>query len=53
MPIAKIEVCRSHPPEMVAALIEAVYQAQIEALKGCTRASWVNWGCLAFKHRTS
>jgi len=33
MPIAKIEVCRSHPPERVAALIEAVYQAQIEALK--------------------
>ena len=33
MPIAKIEVCRSHPPEMVSALIEAVYQAQIEALK--------------------
>ena len=33
MPIAKIEVCRSHPPETVAALIEAVYQAQIEALK--------------------
>jgi phenylpyruvate tautomerase PptA (4-oxalocrotonate tautomerase family) len=33
MPIAKIEVCRSRPPEEVAALIEAVYQAQLEALK--------------------
>lgn len=33
MPIAKIEVCRSHSPERFAALIEAVYQAQIEALK--------------------
>jgi phenylpyruvate tautomerase PptA (4-oxalocrotonate tautomerase family) len=33
MPIAKIEVCRSHSPETVAALIEAVYQAQMEALK--------------------
>jgi phenylpyruvate tautomerase PptA (4-oxalocrotonate tautomerase family) len=33
MPIAKIEVCRSRPPEQVAALIEAVYQAQLEALK--------------------
>ena len=33
MPIAKIEVCRSHSPERVAALIEAVYQAQIDALK--------------------
>ncbi len=33
MPIAKIEVCRSRPPEAVAALIEAVYQAQLEALK--------------------
>lgn len=33
MPIAKIEVCRTHPPERVAALIEAVHLAQIEALK--------------------
>jgi phenylpyruvate tautomerase PptA (4-oxalocrotonate tautomerase family) len=33
MPIAKIEVCRSRPPEEVARLIEAVYQAQREALK--------------------
>lgn len=33
MPIAKIEVCRSRPPAEVAALIEAVYQAQLEALK--------------------
>lgn len=33
MPIAKIEVCRSRPPEEVAALIEAVYQAQLEALR--------------------
>jgi len=33
MPIAKIEVCRTRPPEQVAALIEAVYQAQLEALK--------------------
>jgi phenylpyruvate tautomerase PptA (4-oxalocrotonate tautomerase family) len=33
MPIAKIEVCRSRPPEEVQAFIEAVYQAQREALK--------------------
>jgi phenylpyruvate tautomerase PptA (4-oxalocrotonate tautomerase family) len=33
MPIAKIEVCRTRPPEQVSALIEAVYEAQLEALK--------------------
>lgn len=33
MPIAKIEVCRTHPPVMVEAMIDAVYRAQIEALK--------------------
>ena len=33
MPIAKIEVCRSRPAEQVQALIDAVYQAQLEALK--------------------
>ncbi|MBS1197272.1 MAG: tautomerase family protein [Proteobacteria bacterium] len=33
MPLAKIEVRRSHPPETVQALIEAVYLAQREALK--------------------
>ncbi len=33
MPYAKIEVPRSHPPAEVAALIEAVYHAQREALK--------------------
>jgi len=33
MPIAKIEVCRYRPPEQVAAMIDAVYQAQREALK--------------------
>ncbi len=33
MPVAKIEVCRTHPPEMVQAMIDAVYRAQIEALK--------------------
>jgi len=33
MPIAKIEVCRTRPIEQVAALIDAVYQAQLEALK--------------------
>jgi phenylpyruvate tautomerase PptA (4-oxalocrotonate tautomerase family) len=33
MPIAKIEVCRPRPAEEVAALIEAVYLAQREALK--------------------
>ena len=33
MPIAKIEVCRSHPADVVKALIDAVYRAQIIALK--------------------
>lgn len=33
MPIAKIEVCRPRPAEQVHALIDAVYQAQLEALK--------------------
>lgn len=33
MPIAKIEVCRTRPAPEVSALIEAVYQAQREALK--------------------
>lgn len=33
MPVAKIEVCRSREPAEVAALIDAVYQAQREALK--------------------
>ena len=33
MPIVKIEVCRSRPAEQVSALIEAVYQAQLIALK--------------------
>jgi hypothetical protein len=33
MPIARIEVRRSRSPEEVQALIEAVYQAQREALK--------------------
>jgi len=33
MPIVKIEVCRTRPPEQVSALIEAVYQAQLTALK--------------------
>ena len=33
MPIAKIEVRKSRTPEEVQAFIEAVYQAQIEALK--------------------
>lgn len=33
MPIAKIEVCRARPPEEVAALMEAIYQAQREALQ--------------------
>lgn len=33
MPIAKIEVCRIRPPEQVSALIDAVYQATLEALK--------------------
>jgi phenylpyruvate tautomerase PptA (4-oxalocrotonate tautomerase family) len=33
MPIAKIEVCRPRPAAEVAALIEAVYLAQREALK--------------------
>ena len=33
MPVAKIEVRRSRPPQEVEALIDAVYQAQREALK--------------------
>ena len=33
MPVAKIEVRRSRPPEEIQALIEAVYQAQREALQ--------------------
>ena len=33
MPLAKIETRCHHPPEQVAALMEAVYQAQREALK--------------------
>jgi len=33
MPFAKIEVRRSRPPEQVQALIDAVYEAQREALK--------------------
>lgn len=33
MPIVKIEVCRPRPAEQVAALIEAVYQAQLVAFK--------------------
>ena len=33
MPFAKIEVRRSRPPEQVRSLIEAVYQAQREALQ--------------------
>ena len=33
MPISKIEVLRPRPPEEVAALIDAVYRAQLEALK--------------------
>ncbi|HEX6706110.1 MAG TPA: tautomerase family protein [Albitalea sp.] len=33
MPIVKIEVCRPRPAEQVAALIEAVYQAQLIALQ--------------------
>lgn len=33
MPIVKIEVFRPRPPEQVAALIEAVYQAQLIAFK--------------------
>jgi len=33
MPIAKIEVCRARPPEQVSALIDAGYQAQLEALR--------------------
>jgi len=33
MPLARIEVRRSRPSEEVSALIEAVYQAQREALK--------------------
>lgn len=33
MPITKIEVCRSRAPQEVSAMVEAVYQAQLEALK--------------------
>lgn len=33
MPLAKIEACRARTPDQVAALIEAIYQAQREALK--------------------
>jgi len=33
VPLARIEVRRQRPPEEVAALMEAVYQAQREALK--------------------
>ena len=33
MPIAKIEVCRPRSSDEVAAMIDAVYQAQLEALK--------------------
>ena len=33
MPIVKIEVCPARPAEQVSALIEAVYQAQLIALK--------------------
>jgi phenylpyruvate tautomerase PptA (4-oxalocrotonate tautomerase family) len=33
MPIVKIEVCRYRPPEQVAAMIEAVYQAQLIAFR--------------------
>lgn len=33
MPLAKIEVRKTRPPEQVQAIIEAVYQAQREALK--------------------
>jgi phenylpyruvate tautomerase PptA (4-oxalocrotonate tautomerase family) len=33
MPIAKIEVRKRRPPEQVQAIIEAVYQAQCEALQ--------------------
>jgi phenylpyruvate tautomerase PptA (4-oxalocrotonate tautomerase family) len=33
MPLAKIEVRRSRPPSEVKALVDAVYQAQREALK--------------------
>jgi phenylpyruvate tautomerase PptA (4-oxalocrotonate tautomerase family) len=33
MPIVKIEVCRARPAAQVAALIEAVYQAQLVAFK--------------------
>lgn len=33
MPLAKIEVRKTWPPEKVQAIIEAVYQAQREALK--------------------
>jgi phenylpyruvate tautomerase PptA (4-oxalocrotonate tautomerase family) len=33
MPLARIEVCRSRPEKEIAAIIEAVYLAQREALK--------------------
>jgi phenylpyruvate tautomerase PptA (4-oxalocrotonate tautomerase family) len=33
MPIVKIEVCRTRPLEQVAAMIDAVYQAQLIAFK--------------------
>lgn len=33
MPLAKIEVRKSWPPEQVQAIIEAIYLAQIDALK--------------------
>jgi phenylpyruvate tautomerase PptA (4-oxalocrotonate tautomerase family) len=33
MPVAKIEVRKNRPPQEIAALIDAVYQAQREALK--------------------
>ena len=33
MPVTRIESCRARSPEEVAALRQAVYEAQIEALK--------------------
>jgi phenylpyruvate tautomerase PptA (4-oxalocrotonate tautomerase family) len=33
MPIVKIEVCRPRPTEQIAAMIDAVYQAQLVAFK--------------------
>lgn len=33
MPVSRIEVCKSRPEHEVQAFIEALYQAQIEALK--------------------